>query len=148
MKSEITIQEFQELLPSVCDRETSQDREGWTPENWAWGHCAVVALLAQNVFGGDLLRSSLANDPIFYKGGSHYRNILPDGTIVDFTASQFGDDEPVLSGDVVRTRQSVLYPPNDALDEVKKNFESTRKRYELLQWRYLKASNKSHTFKV
>lgn len=73
---EITPNTFKELLPTICNRETSQDPAGWTPENPLWGHCAVVCLAAQNLFGGELLRASLTEVPGFEHMRSHYWNTL------------------------------------------------------------------------
>ncbi|MDO8495392.1 MAG: hypothetical protein Q7S32_02595 [bacterium] len=99
------------LLLKVCDQETSQDPEGWTPENPLWGHCAVVSLVVQGIFGGDLLRASLDGTP-FAKMRSHYWNRLPDGREVDFTRAQFGESGPGELKAEVRTREYVLsYAP-------------------------------------
>ena len=85
----------------------------------------MVALVAQNLFGGALLRSSLEQVEGFQHLGSHYRNQLPDDKIVDFTHSQFGPN----------------YPENKFLNEATRNrsyvlsFPETVKRYKLLYWR-------------
>src|SRR5690242_20466610 len=85
---------FARLLPTVCDRETSADPDGWTPENPLWGHCAVVSAAVQDRFGGDLLRASLEKYPKWAKMRSHYWNRFPPGGQRDFTEPQFGGDPP------------------------------------------------------
>lgn len=77
--------QFQKLIKQSCQRETSNDPNGWSDSNPTWGHCAVVSLLAQDYFGGQILRASLGNTP-FATSSSHYRN-----DIYDFTAEQFGN---------------------------------------------------------
>lgn len=78
--------------------DTSAD-ENWTPEKPELGQCAVTALIIQDLFGGELLRT-VAN------GESHYYNSI-DGQIVDPTRAQF--DEPLeLEEPVERERGYVL----------------------------------------
>lgn len=48
----MTPEQFEGLLKYVCTKETSAHPEGWTPDNPTWGHCAVVAVMAERVFGG------------------------------------------------------------------------------------------------
>jgi hypothetical protein len=73
----------------------------------------VTALIVQDELGGRLLRASTP-------GGSHYWNLLEDGTELDLTREQFGGSfEP---GKIeVRDRQYVL------------SFAATRRRYEILR---------------
>lgn len=122
----LTIERLKELLPTICDRETSQDPEGWTPNNPLWGHCAVVALIVQDYFGGELLRASLKDAPGFSQTSSHYWNGLSDGTEVDLTEDQFGDNYPTLPEPVIRTREYVL------------SYPETVRRYKLLKSRLIK----------
>jgi hypothetical protein len=117
----ISLERFLEILPTVCAKETAAGKgAGWTPENPLWGHCAVASLLIQKLFGGTLERASLAGTP-FAAGGSHYRNRLPDGSMIDSTAAQFGhwsmvatipyehrDREPVIAGADTRVRYAKL----------------------------------------
>jgi len=124
---ELTPDKFKELLPIICDCETSQDSAGWTPKNPLWGHCAVVSLVAQNLFGGELLRASLTEVPGFEHVRSHYWNKLPDGSVDDFTKSQFGDNYPNGLKGEVRNRSYVL------------SYPETAKRYKLLALRLAKA---------
>jgi len=94
MEMKVTPERFKQLLPLICDKETSSDPDNWTPENPLWGHCAIVSLVAQNLFGGELLRGSLMEVPGFERMRSHYWNKLADGSIEDFTKSQFGERYP------------------------------------------------------
>jgi len=101
MTKNVTREGFAAILPTICDSETSADPDGWTPENPLWGHCAVVALIAQDLFGGTLHRASLGGTP-YARMRSHYCNrIASDGMSelralewCDFTNPQFGDAYP------------------------------------------------------
>ena len=98
-------------------------------KNPLWGHCAVVSLLANDYFGGGFVRAFLDNTP-FADIGSHYWNILPDGTEQDFTREQFGDAGLQLAGKTTRSDGK----PIDR-EYLLKNPE-TKKRYELLRARF------------
>jgi len=130
----MTLREFQATLPRICDEKTtvfSEDVGRWTPENPLYAHCAVVALVAQDLFGGGLLRASLLPFPEFAHMGSHYWNLLPDGREIDFTTPQFFGRRPELVGEL-RTRNYVLYDPKTGAPR-----EITT-RYELLALRLAK----------
>ena len=119
----MTPRAFADLLLRICDKETSQDPAGWTKENPLWGHCAVVALLAQDIFGGEILRASLEGTR-FAKMRSHYWNRLLVFGEVDFTGKQFGDNYPRGLEPIVRERAYLLSNPE------------TKKRYKLLAKRF------------
>ena len=121
----LTPQRFQKLLLKACAKETSFDPDGWTPENPLWGHCAVVSLLANDYFGGIFVRAFLDETP-FSSVGSHYWNILADGTEIDFTRDQFGDTDLRLVGKPTKSDGKLI-----DRDYLLKNAE-TKKRYDLL----------------
>jgi deoxycytidylate deaminase len=101
---------FGESLLRIASRETSSNPEGWVKENPLYGHCAVVSVIAQNLFGGNLLRTSLKGTE-FEDMGSHYINEI-DGRMIDFTKSQFGDSYESLQQKFnfePRTREYVLF---------------------------------------
>ena len=89
----ITPKQFKKALLKVCSAETSADPNGWSSINPTWGHCAVVAVLAQAIFGGEILRASLLETEFSFMR-SHYWNRLPNGKEYDFTADQFKDNYP------------------------------------------------------
>ena len=66
----------------------------WTAENPAAGQCNVTALLIYQLFGGELLKTSLPE-------GDHFYNRI-DGRRYDFTDSQFS--KPITYSDLVATR--------------------------------------------
>src|ERR1700712_5225823 len=59
------------------------ERAGWSPENPAWGHCDITALIVNDIFGGDLMMGEvhLAGE----QHGYHWWNRLEDGREVDLT---------------------------------------------------------------
>ncbi len=66
----------------------------WTEANPATGQCNVTALLMQELFGGELLKTRLPE-------GDHFYNRI-NGRRYDFTASQFG--QPIVYADVPASR--------------------------------------------
>lgn len=120
---------FAALLTSLAARDTSADPDGWTPQNPLWGHCAVAATVAQDRFGGTLLRASLENHPKWAQMRSHYWNQFPEGIQRDLTEPQFGGDPPQGLEATERTRAYVLSHP------------ATLERYKRLSWRLACAEN-------
>lgn len=114
---------FLKILTIVAAKDTSADPEGWTPANPLWGHCAVVSLMAQDYFGGVLVRGSLEGISKYAYLRSHFWNRLPEGEI-DFTAAQFGDLKCDDLPKEVRPREHVLCHPD------------TQRRYALLKSRF------------
>jgi len=91
---QISIREFEQILPKICDASISYVPEQWTPDNPLCGTCVPVALVANRVFGGKLLRADLRPFPKFKYMYWHWANLLPGGKVRDFTRIQFGDDYP------------------------------------------------------
>lgn len=116
--------EFKRILRAVCQVDTSADPEGWTPENPLWGHCAVASVLAQDFFGGELVRYSLETVKGYEYLKSHFANLLPSGEIVDFTISQYPKNIVEGVEHELRTRERVLNHPD------------TLRRYKLLKSRF------------
>jgi hypothetical protein len=105
-------------------RETSSE-PNWTPENPAFGQCAVTALIVNDYLGGKIVWAEAVNP----EGSkiSHYFNTV-DGKVIDFTRCQFPEGTTIPAGiDKTKgfptTRDYVL------------SFEATRKRYEILKQR-------------
>ena len=117
----ITIEKFSKIISVICNRDTSVDPEHWSTENPMWGHCAIVSLLAQDQFGGTLIRQSLEGVNGFDYLRSHYSNKLSDGIEYDFTLEQFQGRLPTNLPKEERPRGHVLSYPD------------TQKRYELLK---------------
>ncbi|MEA3248796.1 MAG: hypothetical protein U9Q03_00365 [Patescibacteria group bacterium] len=123
---------FEEVLKQVCGQDTASpgDAADWSAENPTKGHCAVFALLFQEIFGGELMRT------VPEGFGSHYYNMLPHGTLfglpgnthVDLTWDQFPDGTVFPAGEP-RDRDYVLN--SDAARNA-----GTPERYELFKHRF------------
>ena len=71
---------------------------GWQPGNPASGQCGVTALVVQDKFGGEILKTDV-------NGAWHFYNRI-DGRRIDFTMSQF--DSPIGYDDVPSSRDEAL----------------------------------------
>lgn len=76
-----TPEEFSALLSQAWSLESSAS---YTPQNPAKGQCSVSSLVAQDIFGGDILTTKT-------RGGTHFYNRI-EGKRYDFTISQFDDE--------------------------------------------------------
>lgn len=121
----MTFEDFLDAVRNVASSDTSSDPDHWTLTNPLWGHCAVVSLLAQDVYGGELVRGSLKNIPAYAYLRSHFWNRI-NGTEIDFTQEQYPDLSYAELDGEERTRDSVLEHPD------------TVRRYRLLKSRFNK----------
>ncbi|GAB2908500.1 YunG family protein [Streptomyces mayteni] len=71
----------------------------WGPDNPAWGHCDVTALVVNDVFGGDLVVGEVYLDGVQH--GYHWWNRLPSGVELDLTREQFQRGQDVTAARVV-----------------------------------------------
>jgi hypothetical protein len=120
----ITPRLFSQIIVNICARDTSADMKSWSSLNPLSGHCAVVALLAQEYFGGIIIRLSLADVEEYKHFRSHYINRFSSGLDRDFTFSQFSTRLPPNLPREVRSRDQLLAN------------EDTRKRYEKFKSRF------------
>ncbi|MFJ8747211.1 hypothetical protein ACIRL2_48710 [Embleya sp. NPDC127516] len=79
-------------------------RAGWaadtcSPDNPAWGHCDITALIVQDILGGDLLLGEVHLDGDQH--GFHWWNRLPSGIELDLTHEQFRQGQAVTEARVV-----------------------------------------------
>ncbi len=103
------------MIDFPWSKDTAVDPDSWSLANPAAGHCAVAALIVQDVYGGDLWRVDV-------DGQGHYFNRLSNGALYDATASQF-DRAPNYCAAEWRSRDYVL------------SYPETKRRYELLKSR-------------
>ncbi|AEM88615.1 YunG family protein [Streptomyces violaceusniger] len=75
-------------------------RSGWQPENPAWGHCDITALIVNDVFGGDLMAGEVHSEGVQH--GFHMWNRLASGIEIDLTREQFQRGRTVTEGRVVK----------------------------------------------
>ena len=69
---------------------TAFNSEDWSESNPARGQCVVSSMVIQDILGGTLQKVK-----VYYDGQkeSHYRNILPDGSLLDITRSQYPENQ-------------------------------------------------------
>jgi hypothetical protein len=103
------------ILRNAWSAETSVDPARWSPDNPAYGQCAVTAIVVQDDLGGTIWRCRV-------NGVSHYFNVLDGDRVFDLTKEQFPLDA-VESDLSLSSRDYVL------------SFEGTRVRYEVLKSR-------------
>jgi hypothetical protein len=120
------LEKLRRALRIAWTAETSYDPERWSPENPAWGQCAVTCTIVQDFFGGEIrLTEALLPSG---EAISHFYNILDPGTgrRVDLTCEQFPLGTEVPEGEFGVTgfgsiRDYILACP------------STVRRYEILR---------------
>jgi hypothetical protein len=78
-------------------------RAPWQPDNPAWGHCDISALLVHDLLGGELMVGEVHLDG--EQQGFHWWNALPSGLELDVTHEQF------LHGQRVSAARVVTRPP-------------------------------------
>ncbi|MEV6329159.1 hypothetical protein [Streptomyces sp. NPDC051909] len=83
----------------AADTSSPDYRTQWQPDNPAWGHCDITALIVNDLFGGDLVVGEvhLAGE----QHGYHWWNRLPNGIDLDLTREQFRRGEQVSAERVV-----------------------------------------------
>jgi hypothetical protein len=100
----LTLRDLDEALRAAWAADTcSPDdvaRAPWRPDNPAWGHCDITALVVHDVFGGDLMLGEVraANGE---SQGYHWWNLLPSGLQLDLTREQFRQGQSVVAARVV-----------------------------------------------
>lgn len=76
-------------LSASWSADTAYGPSSWSQDNPARGQCIVSCLVIQDYFGGDLVRYSVKGEGI---NETHYVNKLPNGSLLDTTASQYTYD--------------------------------------------------------
>ena len=109
------LDKLETILNSLYSKETCypECRNQWNDDNKTLGHCAIVALIVNDYFGGYICKIKVNNI-------SHYFNLI-DGEIVDLTSEQFKINDISYANYVIKTREDVLMN------------EDTKKRYEILK---------------
>lgn len=109
------LDKLETILNSLYSKETCypECRNQWNDDNKTLGHCAIVALIINDYFGGYICKMKVNNI-------SHYFNLI-DGEIVDLTSEQFKINDISYANYVIKTRKDVLMN------------EDTKKRYEILK---------------
>jgi len=71
------------------------ERAGWHPDNPAWGHCDITALVLHDLLGGELMLGEVWRGA--ERHGYHWWNRLASGVELDLTRSQFVDGQEVVA---------------------------------------------------
>ena len=83
------------ILAALQRSWSSESAKQWTVDNPANGQCNVTAILIHELYGGEILKTTLHD-------GDHFYNRI-DGLRFDFTASQFA--QPIEYADILTDRQ-------------------------------------------
>ncbi|MBI5003919.1 hypothetical protein HZC00_02405 [Candidatus Kaiserbacteria bacterium] len=126
VQADIDLDTFESIIHGICVHDTSADPVGWSEESPLWGHCAVIALLIQEVYGGTIYRQSLKGIEGFEHFGSHYSNVLHGGLEADF-ALGFLSGKLDMQAKRVWPRERIL------------NFPGNREGYEKFKNRFIVA---------
>jgi hypothetical protein len=110
------------LLEQAWSYATTSEPARWTPENAAWGQCAITACVVQDYFGGDIVWCEAVTP---HERIPHYYNII-DGATIDLTRKQFPVGT-IISDGVPKTKG---FPSTRALIL---SYPTTKERYELLK---------------
>ena len=86
------------IAAALIDCWSIETSGNWLADNPARGQCNVTALLINELFGGEILKTSLPE-------GDHFYNRI-GGERIDLTASQF--DGPVHYQDAASSREEAL----------------------------------------
>ena len=82
------------ILAALRRSWSSESAKQWTADNPANGQCNVTAILIHELYGGEILKTTLPD-------GDHFYNRI-DGVRFDFTASQFA--RPIEYADIPTDR--------------------------------------------
>jgi len=120
-----TLEQMLKALQASWGADTSFAADEWSPSNRARGQCVVSALVVQHYLGGELIRYRVLEEDAATIRETHYCNLLPDGTKIDTTASQYKEpvllrEDPVRKDHFASPREKRLAHP------------ATREHYELL----------------
>ena len=96
------LDKLETILNSLYSKETCypECRNQWNDDNKTLGHCAIVALIINDYFGGYICKIKVNNI-------SHYFNLI-DGEIVDLTSEQFKINDISYANYVIKIREDVL----------------------------------------
>ena len=111
----MNLDRLKKILNTLYSKETSypESRNQWNDKNKTLGHCAIVSLLINDYFGGNICKIKVNNI-------SHYFNII-DNDIIDFTSDQFGNKRIDYTNYDIKSREEILKD------------DDTRRRYEILK---------------
>lgn len=104
-------EQTRELYKVLCQVWSLESSSKWTPDNPAKGQCGVTALVINDWFGGEILKTKVA-------GNWHFYNRI-NGQRYDLTESQF--EEPIHYMDIQSTREEAFLDTNEKQYQYLKN---------------------------
>lgn len=120
-----TFQQLIQALQASWASDTCFSADEWSADNPARGQCVVSSLVVQDYLGGDLRRYRVQLPD---GEETHYCNVLPDGTVLDTTASQY-------TAPITLQVTPVDLKGHTSVREKRLADDETRRRYELLKQR-------------
>lgn len=118
----LTLADIERSIRSSWGQDTypPDARTPWDPGNPARGQCGVVAMVLNDILGGELMRGEVRVNG--ERVDFHWWNRLPGGLEIDLTREQFSAHEVVTDG-VAITR-----PPDTEIKRLKAEYELLRRR--------------------
>jgi hypothetical protein len=120
-----TFEQLLRALRASWAADTSFAAKEWSAANPARGQCVASSLVIQHYLGGDLVRYRVLESDTTTIREAHYCNMLPDGTKIDATASQY--NEPVILREDPVRQDAYASPREKRLAD-----PVTKQHYELL----------------
>ena len=107
----MTLELLQKYLYKVYSKDTCYPscRDDWKNDNPTLGHCAIVSLIVNDYFDGEIYK-------IKVDGISHYFNLI-DSNVVDFTSSQFNKE--INYNDKIKKDRLEILQDEDTLSRYK-----------------------------
>lgn len=107
----MTLELLQKYLYKVYSKDTCYPscRDDWKNDNPTLGHCAIVSLIVNDYFDGEIYK-------IKVDGISHYFNLI-DSNIVDFTSNQFNKE--INYNDKIKKDRLEILQDEDTLSRYK-----------------------------
>ena len=121
----MTYEEFSSAIKDVLVADTSAHPEEWSVKDPFLGHCTVVSLLAQEIFGGEIVRVDLERVAGLEHIRRHSWNKLSNGQEIDFTSSQLPQPIPASVPRELKDRNILLSYPG-----VKERYSKLKVRFQ------------------
>ena len=121
----ISPEHLQRAFEASWSADTAFHPTDYSTENPARGQCVPTSLVAQDYLGGDIQKLVTH---FHGKRETHYRNILHDGSIIDYTRSQYPTEQALEPA-------TVEFGRYHSVREKHLSDAATRQRYELLRKR-------------
>lgn len=116
-----SLDQIKSAIRTSWDADTSASGEAWTADNPALGQCVPSSLVLQDFTEGELERLATERNGV---RETHYRVVLPDGTVEDVSADQYPEGQIFDAA-----------PVEGNLREYVLANENTRRRYTILMGR-------------